>query len=119
MTGPNSTIQQAKKNGNPIIDGNEVTFFWEGTHAPQLMSDWNGWDDSPRPFKRLSSKLAAASATSVWNCTLSLPRDAYIEYALYDTVTQTAWADATTTSTCLRPCHLPLPCAAQTSPSAS
>jgi enterochelin esterase family protein len=88
MTGPNSTIQQAKKNGNPIIDGNEVTFFWEGNHAPQLMSDWNGWDDSPRPFKRLSPKLQAATAKSVWYCTLSLPRDAYIEYALYDTVTQ-------------------------------
>ena len=93
MTGPNSTIQQAKKDGNPIIDGNEVTFFWEGPHAPQLMSDWNGWDDSPRPFKRLSPRLQAATARSIWYCTLSLPRDAYIEYALYDTVTQKKFPD--------------------------
>jgi enterochelin esterase family protein len=96
MTGPNSTIQQAKKNGNPIIDGNEVTFFWEGDHAPKLISDWNGWDDSSRPFRRLSPRrtgLQAATAKSVWYCTLSLPRDAYIEYAFYDSVTQTKFLD--------------------------
>lgn len=100
MTGPNSTIQLAKKKGNPIIDGNEVTFFWEGDHAPKLISDWNGWDSSsdegqaqPRPFKRLSPRIQAASAKSVWFCTLSLPRDAYIEYALYDPVTQQKFLD--------------------------
>ena len=93
MTGSNSKLQRAKESGNPVIDGNEVTFFWEGNHAPQLMSDWNGWDDSPRPFKRLSPRLQAATAKSVWFCTLSLPRDAYIEYALYDPVTQKKFLD--------------------------
>src|SRR5512134_765841 len=93
MTGPNSTILQARKNGNPVIDGYEVSFFWEGNHAPQLISDWNGWDTSALSFKRLSPRLQAASARSVWYCTLSIPRDAYIEYALYDTVTQNRFLD--------------------------
>ncbi len=93
MTASNSKILRARKSGNPVIDGNEVTFFWEGNHAPQLMSDWNGWDDSPRPFKRLSPRLQAATARSIWYCTLSLPRDAYIEYALYDSVTQKRFLD--------------------------
>ena len=93
MTGPNSTIQQAKRNGNPVIDGNEATFFWEGDHAPRLVSDVTNWDDSARPFKRLSPRLQPASDKTVWYCALSLPRDAYIEYALYDTVTQKRFPD--------------------------
>ena len=93
MTGPNSTIQQAKRNGNPVIDGNEATFFWEGDHAPRLVSDVTNWDDSARPFKRLSPRLQPASAKTVWHCALSLPRDAYIEYALRDPVTQKNFPD--------------------------
>jgi len=93
MTASNSKILRARASGNPVIDGNEATFFWEGNHAPQLMSDWNGWDASPRPFKRISPRLQAATAKSVWYCTLSLPRDAYIEYALYDPVTQKRFLD--------------------------
>ena len=93
MTGPNSTIQQAKRNGNPVIDGNEATFFWEGDHAPRLISDASHWEESPRPFKRLSPRLQPASDKTVWYCTLSFPRDAYIEYALRDPVTQKNFPD--------------------------
>jgi enterochelin esterase-like enzyme len=92
MTASNSTIQRAKDSGNPVIDGNEATFIWEGDTAPQLMGDWDGWD-APRSFKRVSPRLQPASAKSIWYCTLSLPRDAYIEYALHDTVTQKRFLD--------------------------
>ena len=94
MTTSNSTILRAKESGNPVIAGNEVTFIWEGNSAPQLMSDWNGWDEgAPSKFKRISPRLIRASAKSVWYCTLSLPRAAYLEYALYDTVTQKRFLD--------------------------
>ena len=88
MMASNSKLLRARQLGNPVIDGPEVTFFWEGRSAPTLMSDANNWDEKANPFKRLSPRLRPATAKSVWYCTLSLPRDAYIEYAFYDRVTQ-------------------------------
>jgi len=94
MTASNSTILRAKKSGNPVIDCNEVTFIWEGNTAPRLISDWNGWDDgAPSKFKRISPRLQPASAKSVWYCTLSLPRDAYVEYIFHDPISQENFLD--------------------------
>ena len=89
----NSTILRAKESGNPIIDGNEVTFFWEGKRVPTLVGDFNYWDSASTPFKRISPRLQPASTKSVWYCTLSLPRDAYMEYAFHDPVTQKNFLD--------------------------
>src|SRR5688572_13537657 len=44
----NSTIQRAKRSGNPVIDGNRATFIWEGKTAPYLMSDFNDWDEKSK-----------------------------------------------------------------------
>jgi enterochelin esterase-like enzyme len=93
MTASNSKILRAKESGNPLIDGNEVTFFWEGKTAPTLVGDFNNWDSSATPFKRISPRLQPASTKSVWYCTLSLPRDAYIEYAFHDPVSQKNFTD--------------------------
>jgi len=93
MTASNSKILRAKESGNPLIDGNEVTFFWEGRTAPTLVGDFNNWDSSATPLKRISPRLQPASAKSVWFCTLSLPRDAYVEYAFHDPVSQKNFTD--------------------------
>ncbi|HAV76596.1 MAG TPA: esterase [Anaerolineae bacterium] len=89
----NSIIQRALKNGNPVIDTDHAIFIWEGDTAPYLTSDLNHWDDNPRRFKRVSPRLIPDSAKSIWSCTLTLPRDVYVEYAFHDPVTQMNFLD--------------------------
>jgi enterochelin esterase family protein len=93
MTASDSKLQRARKSGNPVIDGSEVTFFWDGRTAPTLLSDANNWNEKSNPFKRLSPRLRPASTKSVWYCTLTLPRDAYVEYAFFDRVSQEKFLD--------------------------
>jgi len=93
MTASNSKLQRARQSGNPVIDGSEVTFFWEGRTAPTLISDANNWNEKANPFKRLSPRLRLASTKSVWSCTLTVPRDAYVEYAFFDRVSQEKFLD--------------------------
>lgn len=103
------TIQRALEAGNPVVHGNRATFIWEGDSAPQLISDLNGWDARPRQFKRLSpapatlrqaqanaslrAGLEPASDQTLWSCSLTLPRDAYIEYKFYDPISQEQFLD--------------------------
>jgi len=99
MTVSDLTIQLARQSGNPVIQGDRATFIWEGKTAPNLISDLNGWDEKSKPFKRISPRLPSASAISsplgrpVWSCSLTLPRDAYLEYAFYDPTTRTRFLD--------------------------
>lgn len=93
MTVSNSLIRRAFKSGNPVIDTDRATFIWEGESAPYLTSDLNHWDENPRRFKRVSPRLIPDSTQSIWYVTLSIPRDAYVEYALYDPVTQKNFLD--------------------------
>lgn len=93
MSPSNPTIQRAKEFGNPVVRGDRATFIWEGKTAPHLISDLHGWEQDPKPFKRLSSTLTPASPKSIWSCSLTLPRDAYLEYALYDPVSQKRFMD--------------------------
>ncbi|MCI0553176.1 MAG: esterase family protein, partial [Anaerolineae bacterium] len=101
MTISSSTIQRAKQSGNPVIHGNRATFIWEGKTAPYLMSDLNDWDEKSKPFKRISprpstplrTRLIPASVKSVWSCSLTLPRDAYLEYAFHDPKTRKRFLD--------------------------
>ena len=88
MTPSETTLRRAQESGNPVVQGNRVTFFWEGETAPQFVSDLTGWDDKPRSFKRVSPGPKADSAGPVWSCSLTVPRDAYVEYYLYDSDTQ-------------------------------
>jgi len=89
----NSTVQRARQSGNPVIQGERATFIWKGKSAPNLMSDLNGWDEKSKPFKRISPTSITASTKPVWSCSLTLPRDAYLEYAFYDPATQTRFLD--------------------------
>jgi len=81
-----STMQSARETGNPVVHGNRASFFWEGNSAPKLISDLHSWT-KPKAFKRVVRRRGADSAKSIWSCSLTLPRDAYLEYAFHDSVT--------------------------------
>lgn len=109
MTASNTIVQRAREYGNPVIQDNRATFIWEGDSAPRLISDLTDWDEHPKPFKRIMStasspltssrgafgrtSLQRATGKTIWACSLTVPRDAYIEYAFYDHATQGRFLD--------------------------
>ncbi|HSL28525.1 MAG TPA: alpha/beta hydrolase-fold protein [Anaerolineales bacterium] len=84
MSRLDANVQRARQSGNPVVQGNRSTFFWEGESAPHFISDLTNWEDKPKPFKR----LAASPEVALWSCSLTVPRDAYVEYAFYDPDTE-------------------------------
>ena len=78
-------LKRARKWGNPVIQGETVTFLWHGRSAPNLVSDLDGWEEGPRPLKRINRE--------VWGISLKLPRDAYLEYSFYDPRTRQFLSD--------------------------
>ena len=93
-----SVIQRALEEGNPVVDTDHATFIWKGESAPYLVGDFNQWGDTKyggklKRFKRLSPRLIPDSTEPIWYTTLTFPRDAYVEYALYDSVTQSNFLD--------------------------
>ncbi len=82
MKKADSLIRRAHESGNPLIQGDHVTFLWEGDFAPQLISDLNNWEEKPKNFKRLSPPSKTDSGKTIWSCSLTVPRGAYVEYAL-------------------------------------
>lgn len=93
MTISNTTIRRAIESGNPVIDGNRAAFIWMGESAPQLISDVSGWDDKPKQFKRVSPSSKPATDQKIWSCSLTVPRDAYVEYAFHDPSMQEQFLD--------------------------
>lgn len=71
-----SLLQRVRTQGNPLIDGETVTFVWEGKIAPVLIDDHHDWDENPQQLQRV--------ATGIWACSFDLPRDAYLEYSFFD-----------------------------------
>ena len=72
----NLLVQRVKAEGHPLIDGETVTFLWEGKTAPHLIDDLHGWEGNPQTPQRIAS--------GVWVWSFNLPRDAYLEYAFLD-----------------------------------
>jgi enterochelin esterase-like enzyme len=63
--------------GTPIVEGNTATFVWHGPQAPQLIGDHTDWEwGTPLTLSQVAPR--------VWTYRLSLPSDAYIEYAFWD-----------------------------------
>ncbi len=89
MRAAEALLQRAKQNGNPVVQNNRAIFFWEGDSAPQLIGDFTNWDEHPKRFKRLEAR----SGKPVWSCSLTVARDAYVEYALHDPLTQEHFLD--------------------------
>ena len=68
--------QRLKKEGNPLIDGEEVTFLWKGKKPPHLIDDLHGWESNPQSMQRIEP--------GIWACSFTLLQDAYLEYAFLD-----------------------------------
>jgi enterochelin esterase family protein len=62
--------------GTPVVDGETATFVWHGGEAPQLIGDFSDWEWG-------DSISLEQVAPQVWAHTMTLPRDAYIEYAFW------------------------------------
>ncbi len=56
------------------IENDIATFEWRGSSAPRLIGDFNNWEIT-RAIR------LTRSAKNFWTHTLTLPRDAYMEYA--------------------------------------
>jgi enterochelin esterase-like enzyme len=70
------TILDQAQHGTPVIAGDNVIFVWQGNRPPQLIGDLTGWESgTPLDLTR--------AAPGLWTYTLTLPRDAYIEYAFW------------------------------------
>jgi enterochelin esterase-like enzyme len=72
----NPFLALAIEKGNPVVDGETATFLWQGRAAPRLIDDLSDWNTSPRKLERI--------APGLWAVTLTLPLNAYFEYAFRD-----------------------------------
>jgi enterochelin esterase family protein len=72
----NTLLDQALQS-HPVVEGDRATFVWSGDQAPQLIGDMTDWE-SGNPMD------LAEVAPGVWAHTLTLPQDAYLEYAFWD-----------------------------------
>src|SRR4051812_2653495 len=80
-----SLIERARKGEAPVISGEQATFIWEGDRAPGLGGDFNNWGWRPGDEEeRTGLAVLEEIAPGVWAHTITLPRDAYIEYAYFD-----------------------------------
>ena len=67
-------LERARRERSPLIDGNTVTFIWQGDSAPRLYADFNGWDEG-------EGTQLTLIADGIWTHSIELPADAYVEYA--------------------------------------
>jgi enterochelin esterase family protein len=66
-------LQRARTEGTPIVDGEHVTFVFEGRKPPVLRGDFNDWSTDQAPSWR-------RRRGGFWTANMSFPEDAYIEY---------------------------------------
>jgi enterochelin esterase family protein len=66
----NAVLQRAKKEGTPLIDGEKVTFVWEGETAPLLKLESQDWQ---------AIQLQEIEK-GAWTYSTTLPTNAYMEY---------------------------------------
>lgn len=67
---------RARKLGSPVVEGDTATFVWLGRSPVSVTGDFQDWTGDPLPLEPVSP--------GVWARSLTLPREAYIEYALLD-----------------------------------
>lgn len=72
-------LERAGREGTPVIDGNRVTFVWQGKTPAQLMGDFNMWGGDANNPTGASLELESAGP-GLWTRTLDLPHGAYVEY---------------------------------------
>src|SRR5947209_5411460 len=69
-------VDRARLEGTPLVEGDSATFVWQGPESPLLLGDFNGWGREPISLAPLEWE--------VWGTTVTLPRDAYVEYQYRD-----------------------------------
>lgn len=67
-------LERAQAEGTPLVDGETVTFVWRGKRPPILIGDFNGWNGE-------EPATLVESEPGVWTHQMTVPRDAYLEYA--------------------------------------
>ncbi|MEW6300576.1 MAG: alpha/beta hydrolase-fold protein [Thermodesulfobacteriota bacterium] len=78
--GAGDLLARARAEGTPLVAGDRVTFVWAGDRAPVLAGDMTGW----MPWETTAGGQQMEEVEpGVWACTLTLPTDAYIEYAYF------------------------------------
>jgi enterochelin esterase family protein len=70
---------------NPQISGRSASLFWQGQNAPHVISDQQDWGANPQPMDPAGPDL--------WHFEFDLDEDIYLEYAFYDPISQTRFAD--------------------------
>lgn len=70
-----SLLKRAQREGTPLIDGETATFVWAGDNPPQLIGDFTDWD-----WGESGPRTLTEAEPGVWTYSMTLPRDAYIEY---------------------------------------
>jgi enterochelin esterase family protein len=70
-----SLIERARAQGTPLVEGDTATFVWAGAAPARIIAEFNDWDAQRAP--RMDEV-----ALGVWAGTITLPRDAYMEYRI-------------------------------------
>ena len=68
-------LERVQSEESPLVGGNRATFVYRGDQAPVVVGDFNNWGSlggEPLEFE--------AAGTETWLASLTLPRDAYVEY---------------------------------------
>lgn len=66
---------RARLEGTPLIEEDQVTFLWLGEHPPSIIGDFVNWGVNMPPLTMQQVE------PGLWSRTISLPQDAYMEYA--------------------------------------
>lgn len=66
-------VERARREKTPLIDGQTVTFVWQGASAPRLFADFNGWEMG-------GGTTLQPIGVDLWAYSIDLPADTYIEY---------------------------------------
>ncbi len=76
-------LRRARQEGTPLIDREtcQVTVIWRGRTPPQLNGDFDEWGGGATDGAEHAQPALVELEASLWGYTLTLPRDAYIEYA--------------------------------------
>jgi len=56
MTGV-ELLKHDRAMGNPVVEGETVTFLWQSRSAPHLIDDLHGWEEHPQALQPVAPGL--------------------------------------------------------------
>src|SRR5262249_1351278 len=69
-------LVRAHFEGTPLCEGDTAAFLWQGAQPPRLLADFTNWAPERSPVWELV-------AEGLWATAVTLPDDAYAEYAFF------------------------------------